>query len=149
MSAGRSSVRVTSLCSVSLSGDWTTTTETENTQTDFFSLCSDVTVVLYRCKGFSFDKDVGALWTREHSDFSFLFLAQEQTKQKETDEENKVSQHDRSQNMKIFLFQNSIQINVSKLQSLNIDIWAKLLFLQSQILKNIFELQKFLRRWDD
>lgn len=51
--------------------------------------------------------------------------------------------------MKIFLFQNSIQINVSKLQSLNIDIWAKLLFLQSQILKNIFELQKFLRRWDD
>lgn len=78
-----------------------------------------------------------------------IFLAQEQTKQKETDEENKVSQHDRSQNMKIFLFQNSIQINVSKLQSLNIDIWAKLLFLQSQILKNIFELQKFLRRWDD
>ena len=36
---------------------------------DVFTLCSDVTVVLYRCKGFSFDKDVGASWTRERFDF--------------------------------------------------------------------------------
>lgn len=93
MSTGRSSVRVTSLCSVSLSGDWTTTTETENTQTDVFSLCSDVTVVLYRCKGFSFDKDVGALWTREHSDFSYI--SGSRTNQTERNRRRKQSQSTR------------------------------------------------------
>ena len=85
----RLSVRVISLCSVSLSGDWTITTETENTR--MFSHCVLTSLLYFIGAVFSFDKGVGALWTHEHFDFIF-FISGSKTNQTERNRQRKQSQ---------------------------------------------------------